>query len=625
MIARGNECPTNTFRERASFDAILEKVSEVHNDGERSVTILQRGPNHIVALKPPSVVCHHSGWTGSRSKLKRGEEPEIPMLQRVRDAIHDIEARRVHHGQIPKMRKVNLVHRLDRGASGALLLAFADDDEQRETQKGCTATLIEAMASPDSIKTYVALVRGEGILRGVDLKELGWFEETRAIKDERGEEKNATTWFNFVAGQPETGDNGIDRPRMSLVLARPKQGRWHQIRKHLNGLSHPILGDTTHGASKVNREWKEKRNMPGERICLHLARLQLPPTEAAPEGIDVPCPVYEDMLTLLRNFAPDVLEKSLDVLQKEGILLDSEKTYEIGRYTVTEEWMHAGIEDDGSVEILSQGENFVIANKPPTVVVHHSSWTGSRSNPKRRLKEATPMLQRVRDATGRRVNAVHRLDRGASGCLLFSIADNTETNDGKAMPCQVTKALFDAMQHPDSTKTYLAICDGDGTWNGIDIKAKGWFTIDKPVKDENGNVVENCVTDVCFVAGCTLPPESSDNHDNLEGRNVSIMMARPKTGRWHQVRQHLAGVGHAIIGDSSHGRSRTNRVWKKERKLRKERTCLHLCRIQLPATEYTPIIDVSCPLSSDLVEMLNEMPVLLEETRAILAQEGIQI
>lgn len=49
---------------------------------ERNVTILSRGPNHIVALKPPAVVCHHSGWTGSRAKAKRGEEPEIPMLQR---------------------------------------------------------------------------------------------------------------------------------------------------------------------------------------------------------------------------------------------------------------------------------------------------------------------------------------------------------------------------------------------------------------------------------------------------------------------------------------------------------------------------------------------------------------
>lgn len=412
---------------------------------DRTVTILQRGPNHIIALKPPSVVCHHSGWTGSRAKLKcvqsmlflkftsspstsitpnshrldylhhrRGEEPEIPMLQRVREALHDIGTRDLPDEQKAKVRKVNLVHRLDRGASGCLLLAYADDDGAEVANasvSGSTAMLIDALASPESTKTYVALVRGEGILREEDFKTKGWFNVTRPIKDESGEEKDATTWFNFVAGQPETVEDGIERPRMSLVLARPMQGRWHQIRKHLNGISHPILGDTTHGASTVNREWKEKRNLPGERICLHLARLQLPPTEAVPEGIDVCCPLLDDMLDMLRVYAPDVLEESLPTLREEGILVETTEQYEVGQYSIPEELLQQKVEDDGKVEILDQGENYVIASKPASVIVHHSSWTGKRSDPKRRWKEATPMLQRVRDATGRRVNLVHRLDR----------------------------------------------------------------------------------------------------------------------------------------------------------------------------------------------------------------------
>ena len=283
-------------------NAIHENINQ-----NRTVTILSRGPNHVVALKPPAVVCHHSGWTGSRSKLKRGEEPEIPMLQRVRDAIHDIDSRNLslNDKKIP-IKKVNLVHRLDRGASGALLLAFADNENNDINTDGSrkkkpTASLIEAMTSPESTKTYVALVRGEGVFRGEDLKQKGWFEVNRPIKDEGGEEKDAITLFNFVAGQAETFEDGIDRPRISLVLARPKQGRWHQIRRHLNGLSHPILGDTTHGASKINREWKEKRNMPGERTCLHCARIQLPPTDAVPDGIDVSCPIYYDMINMLKG------------------------------------------------------------------------------------------------------------------------------------------------------------------------------------------------------------------------------------------------------------------------------------------------------------------------------------
>jgi 23S rRNA-/tRNA-specific pseudouridylate synthase len=228
-----------------------------------TVTILTRNQHYVIAMKPPSVVCHHSDWTGPNSN-------EIPMLQRVRDAIHSIDG-----GDI---RIVNLVHRLDRGASGALLFAFANDDDvnqdiqhsvendassqsdnnnnnnnsnnhhhdneddmaaykSSQNNKGPTAQLIDAMASPHSKKTYVAIVRGEGILHSEDLKNKGWFEVNRPIKDENGQIKDATTMFRFIAGQPQTDDG---QPRVSLVLARPQHGRWHQIRRHLNIISSNI-------------------------------------------------------------------------------------------------------------------------------------------------------------------------------------------------------------------------------------------------------------------------------------------------------------------------------------------------------------------------------------------------
>ncbi|KAL9187288.1 hypothetical protein ACHAXT_001391 [Thalassiosira profunda] len=613
----------------------ITDAPSIKSADDHTVTILQRSPRHIVAIKPPSVVCHHSGWTGSRSKQKRGEAPEIPMLQRVRDALHDIDSRGLQEGgeREPK-RKVNLIHRLDRGASGALLFAYADEDDgsgDSGKKNGDTAQLISAMQHPDSIKTYVALVRGEGVLRGEDLKAKGWFEISRPIKDEGGELKDATTHFNFVAGQPEhQTEDGEERPRVSLVLARPKDGRWHQIRRHLNGLSHPILGDAIHGVSKINREWRQ-RGLPGERIALHLARMQLVPTEDFPEGIDVKAPLLDDMLALLRNYAPEVLESAMPVLQEEGILLEAETEYEVGRYEVPEELAPPPkMTDGGDVEILEQGEHYVVAAKPPTVVCHRSNWTKERNVSKEKWKENSPMLQRVRDKTGRRVNLVHRLDRGASGCLLFSFAQDVDAEDGEKTSCGVTRSLVEAMQSEEATKTYLALCDGDGTWNGVDYLEKGWMLFDNPVKDEWGKSKEDARTSIRFIASALLPPTDVDNEEfPLEGRKVSLVLARPQTGKWHQVRQHLASgkIGHAILGDNSHGgRTRTNRIWKRRRGLMKGRVCLHLARVQLPATEYEGI-DTSCPLSPDLVKMLSstEMSELLQRARPILAEEGIQI
>ncbi|KAI2493842.1 RNA pseudouridylate synthase [Fragilaria crotonensis] len=257
-----------------------------------SVTLIDEGRHHLVVNKPSSVVCHHSDWCGSRSQVY-----QVPMLQRVREAVGG--------------RKVNLVHRLDRGASGCLLLTYTDDADS-------TAVLSAAMSQAS--KTYVALVRGEGILRGDDLKTKGWFVVDRPIKNEKGKLHNATTYFRFVAGQDnDSGQN--DKARASLVLARPVTGRWHQVRRHLNGLSHPILGDSTHGNSQINREWREGRGLPAERICLHLLKLSLPPTEYTPNGIDVECPLPDDMMTLLRTQLPDVLRDADTILKEEGLTL----------------------------------------------------------------------------------------------------------------------------------------------------------------------------------------------------------------------------------------------------------------------------------------------------------------
>ena len=82
----------------------------------------------------------------------------------------------------------------------------------------------------------IALVRGEGIFRGQDLKQKGWFEVNRPILDEKKRVNDATTSFYFVAGQKADEESVIKQPRLSLVLARPHQGRWHQIRRHLHGL-----------------------------------------------------------------------------------------------------------------------------------------------------------------------------------------------------------------------------------------------------------------------------------------------------------------------------------------------------------------------------------------------------
>ena len=573
--------------------------------------------------------------------------------------------------------------------------------------------------SHSACKTYVALVRGSGILKERDLKTEGWFPVHRAIKDESGQLRNATTYFNFIAGTDGLNETSITHalhndvdippPRASLVLARPITGRWHQVRKHLNGLSHPILGDTSHGSSKTNKEWRKYRNMPYQRTFLHLARLQLPPTPYT-LPLDVSCPLPPDFMELLQHHLPSVLQEAKPKLELEGIDVPSmemlasadyfggtsssdnqynelpplQKRYE-EKILQRKNRLANNENSDSYVKILYQGQNYAVAYKPPGIVCHHSSWTARENNihddddytnsyNADKNNEPIPMLQRVRDAIVMRysntdnskdlqntndsrksniihpvrVNLIHRLDRSASGCLLFSIPpknhfDANTVNDIEAMKKvekETTKSLMSALQSSNSTKTYIALVNGNGTHKGEDLTKKGWFTVSTPLKDEHGKyrAEQNATTQFRFISKSYA--SSINNLDNSEGNKgrhheATLVLARPQTGKYHQIRLHLSQqLHHPIIGDSSHGNTITNRIWKKNFGLSPQRTCLHLARIQVHLPSYftqfnhsqTEIIDVQCPLSmaSDMMDLLQKtLPNLLLSSKDVLEKEGL--
>src|SRR5262249_25174725 len=124
------------------------------------------------------------------------------------------------------------VHRLDRGASGALLVA---------TDKARTGALHEALTKGE--KVYLAHVRGS--LPGTDSVVV-----EVPMKDDNGIVKEARSVVRALGTSTE--------PRCSLLEVRPETGRYHQVRRHVRDLGHPVIGDREHGDSKVNRWWRER-------------------------------------------------------------------------------------------------------------------------------------------------------------------------------------------------------------------------------------------------------------------------------------------------------------------------------------------------------------------------------
>ena len=168
------------------------------------------------------------------------------------------------------------VHRLDRATSGAIAFAF--------TPEGARA-LQEILSADDTCKEYLALVRGEAAERG---------EIDRPLTGDTGVRRPARTEFERLAHLPELT---IARGGLSLLKVRISTGRRHQIRRHLAHLHHHILGDTSHGKGRINRDFREAFGLP--RLCLHAWRLSIRHPDSSDDDtrLDVRAPLADDLRT----------------------------------------------------------------------------------------------------------------------------------------------------------------------------------------------------------------------------------------------------------------------------------------------------------------------------------------
>ena len=187
---------------------------------------------HLVAInKPNGLLVHRSPIAADASEFA---------LQILRDQI----------GQ-----HVFPIHRLDRKTSGVLLFAL-----DKETVKLVQNEFIENRVS----KKYLAIVRGffpEKI------------EVDYPLTNDRNKKQDAVTnFYNNTHTEVEISFGKHPTSRYSLIEAFPKTGRQHQIRKHLNHLRHPIIGDRPHGCNKQNKLFKERWNM--MTMLLHAQELR---------------------------------------------------------------------------------------------------------------------------------------------------------------------------------------------------------------------------------------------------------------------------------------------------------------------------------------------------------------
>ena len=175
-----------------------------------------------------------------------------------------------------------IVHRLDKGTSGVLLVAKND-----AAHRG----LSEQFAGRQLRKEYLALVAGVPRLKS------GMIE--RAISRHPVHRERMTVG---EGGRPARTDWEIVESfgdRAALVRCRIHSGRTHQIRVHLKSIGHPLIGDSTYG-------WKADPRVPEPgRVMLHAERIAfLHPVTARPLDLHAPLPAdFTNLVAALRNMS----------------------------------------------------------------------------------------------------------------------------------------------------------------------------------------------------------------------------------------------------------------------------------------------------------------------------------
>jgi 23S rRNA pseudouridine1911/1915/1917 synthase len=152
-----------------------------------------------------------------------------------------------------------IVHRLDKGTSGLLVVAKHDQSHQH---------LAHQFADKTAGRRYLAVVWGTPSQDGGRIEsQLARhpIDRTRFASTEEGGKRAITHWRLRSSG-----------PATSLIECRLETGRTHQIRAHLAELGHPLVNDTTYGrprkCGRALRTWMEEH--PG-RPLLHAWRLSL--------------------------------------------------------------------------------------------------------------------------------------------------------------------------------------------------------------------------------------------------------------------------------------------------------------------------------------------------------------
>jgi 23S rRNA pseudouridine1911/1915/1917 synthase len=228
--------------------------------------------------------------------------------------------------------------------------------------------------------------------------------------------------------------------------------------------------------------------------------------------------------------------------------------------------------EDIPLDILHEDADVIVVNKPPGLVVHPAAGHAAGT-----LVNA--LLYHCHDLAGvggeTRPGIVHRLDRDTSGVMVVAKSD------------QALNSLTTQFSHGKVLKEYLALVRG--------LPAPTVGTVETLIGRSRHDRKKMSATPAAGRAAVT-------HYRLMEAfPGVSLLRVRIETGRTHQIRVHMAHIGHPVIGDPQYGGRRTAAaVWA-------DRQMLHAERLVFTHPRSGATMEFRAPLPPDMTQLLAQL------------------
>jgi 23S rRNA pseudouridine1911/1915/1917 synthase len=255
-----------------------------------------------------------------------------------------------------------------------------------------------------------------------------------------------------------------------------------------------------------------------------------------------------------------------------------------------------------ALDVIYEDADLAVINKPAGMMVHAGSGQNDDARSRGTLVNALLFrFQKLSNTGGDlRPGIVHRLDKDTSGLIVVAKNDRAHT------------ALAEMFANRQIKKTYLALVQG---------------AVERPKGTINASVGRDPLRRTRMTAKPMMNARAAVSHYEVVRRlanrfgKFTLVKVRIETGRTHQIRVHMASIGHPVVGDTLYGgagqltdqvasqaaTSKAARRKTEPERLKLGRNFLHAARLEFPHPLTGELVQLEAPLPAELEAFLRQL------------------